>query len=412
MTSNFYVELPILETFRAVLDTQRFTAAPDDWLIVLTDIQNSTQAIEAGQYKAVNMIGASSIMALLNVDREFDLPFSFGGDGATILIPPILRQQAVQALRGLQTIARQEFSLHLRAGIVPVADVSAAGERIMVARYRVAANHIQAVFAGGGLSFAERLIKQAASAPRYAIPAASGGSADLNGLECRWQDVPSPHGETVSLLIQALGRDDEHNAAIYRNVIGQIDAIYGPDPQRHPVRAVALQPSLSMRALDHEARARTPGGWWRRSGYLAKIWAQNILFRLFVRHNVTTGLTNWRTYVDVVQATTDVQKYDDMLRMLIAGNLRQRLALVAYLRAAHERGDLCYGLHVADRALLTCIVFDRMGRQVHFVDGADGGYARAAAALKELVALAPPAPAGFPRPEPGYPLAEAELHAG
>jgi hypothetical protein len=65
---------------------------------------------------------------------------------------------------------------------------------------------------------------------------------------------------------------------------------------------------------------------------------------------------------------------------------------------------------VADRALLTCIVFDRMGRQVHFVDGADGGYARAATALKEQIGLAPAA-AYRPR-DPGYLMASAELHVG
>ena len=35
-----------------------------------------------------------------------------------------------------------------------------------------------------------------------------------------------------------------------------------------------------------------------------------------------------------------------------------------------------------DRALMTCLVFEREGRQVHFVDGADGGYALAAKAMK------------------------------
>ncbi|MEP0899817.1 DUF3095 family protein [Nodosilinea sp. FACHB-13] len=36
-----------------------------------------------------------------------------------------------------------------------------------------------------------------------------------------------------------------------------------------------------------------------------------------------------------------------------------------------------------DRALMTCLVFERSGREVHFVDGADGGYALAAKPLKE-----------------------------
>jgi hypothetical protein len=42
-----------------------------------------------------------------------------------------------------------------------------------------------------------------------------------------------------------------------------------------------------------------------------------------------------------------------------------------------------YGLHISDRALMTCLVFERNGRQVHFVDGADGGYALAAKEMKQ-----------------------------
>jgi hypothetical protein len=32
---------------------------------------------------------------------------------------------------------------------------------------------------------------------------------------------------------------------------------------------------------------------------------------------------------------------------------------------------------------MTCLVFDRRGDHVHFVDGADGGYAMAALRMKE-----------------------------
>ena len=389
MTDTFYTTLPVLEHFHDVLDAHHYTAVPATWLVVLTDIQNSTQAIESGHYKAVNMIGASSIMALLNVDRDFDLPFVFGGDGATILIPPTMREGATRALQGLQTIARQEFALHLRVGIVPMADVLAAGQRILVARYRVSPNYIQAVFMGSGLGYGERLIKNPLSAPRYAIPAALVEDTDLTGLECRWQDIPSPRGETISLLIVATGADQQENAQIYQSVLAQIEAIYGPDPERNPVRLMNLKPTFSPEALNYEARLQKPSKWWQRRWYLVKIWWQNLLLTFFVRHDLTTGDTHWRSYLTMLRATSDFQKYDGMLRMIIAGDTAQRTELVAYLDQAHQRGELCYGVHVADRALLTCIVFDRMGKQVHFVDGADGGYALAAQALKQQQAHSP-----------------------
>jgi hypothetical protein len=69
--------------------------------------------------------------------------------------------------------------------------------------------------------------------------------------------------------------------------------------------------------------------------------------------------------------------------MIIAGNAAQRERLTRYLEDGYKRGALVYGLHITDRALMTCLVFERMGRQVHFVDGADGGYALAAKAMKE-----------------------------
>ena len=49
----------------------------------------------------------------------------------------------------------------------------------------------------------------------------------------------------------------------------------------------------------------------------------------------------------------------------------------------HKSG--VYGLHPSNRAQVTCLVFERMGHQVHFIDGADGGYALAAKDLKKRV---------------------------
>lgn len=45
-------------------------------------------------------------------------------------------------------------------------------------------------------------------------------------------------------------------------------------------------------------------------------------------------------------------------------------------------GKLNYGIHQSDAALVTCLINQVGVNHLHFVDGADGGYALAATDLK------------------------------
>ena len=56
------------------------------------------------------------------------------------------------------------------------------------------------------------------------------------------------------------------------------------------------------------------------------------------------------------------------------------------LEAQRKAGALFYGIQISDSALMTCMVFDRKDRHLHFVDGASGGYALAAKQMKSKLA--------------------------
>jgi hypothetical protein len=84
-----------------------------------------------------------------------------------------------------------------------------------------------------------------------------------------------------------------------------------------------------------------------------------------------------------VIANTDCRKFDDLLREVLSGTPAQREALAGWLRQRRETGDLVYGLHAAPSALMTCLIFNRHGDHVHFIDSAGGGYALAAAHMKQ-----------------------------
>lgn len=391
MPATFYAKLPAHDCFVDIANPAVYTPVPPCWHVIITDVTGSTEAVQAGRYKAVNIIGAASIIALLNLDRDLDVPYVFGGDGASLVIPPSLLEQACAALLATQSLARQEFDLDLRVGIVPVADILAAGQRLLIAKFKLSASYEQAMFSGGGLAFAERLVKDPATALQYAVsPTSATPQADFTGLECRWQDIPSPYGETVTLLVTATAPTTADNNAIYRDVIERIEAVYGDPEQYRPLTHSTLKPSFSPAQLLPESKVRQPGGFWKHQRHLWKIWARNHLLRLFLKFDVQTGTTHWRDYMDLLIHTSDYRKYDDTLRMILAGTPGQRETLTAYLKGQYQAGKLSYGLHVADRALMTCVVFERMGRQAHFIDGADGGYALAAKALKKRISATAP----------------------
>src|SRR5436190_958761 len=112
---GFYAALKAFERFEEVAEARVYTRVPDSWQVLITDVQGSTKAIEAGRYKDVNALGVSTIIAVVNQLADLSFPYVFGGDGATLLIPPGRREGAANAARSAIAMARDAFSLELRA---------------------------------------------------------------------------------------------------------------------------------------------------------------------------------------------------------------------------------------------------------------------------------------------------------
>ncbi|CAA9422502.1 hypothetical protein AVDCRST_MAG84-7262 [uncultured Microcoleus sp.] len=385
-SENFYSELPLLDNFIQITAQDNFVDVPDDWYIVVTDIRGSTKAIEAGRYKDVNLLGACSIVAVLNIADKSGIPFVFGGDGATLLMGPSLLPAAQKALLATQQMAKTKFDMDLRVGAVPV-KVVAANYPVKIAKFKVSENYSQAVFIGGGLTRATELIKDPAAGNIYLFKKTDNGisaTADFSGLECRWQDIPSKHGEIVTLLVSVREDLGQQSNLIYRKVLKIIEYIYGKEDCLNPIERQNLKLTLNSANLIKETLVRASNAsWLDRQLYLSKIQLETALGSVLMNLNVKTKELDWGVYKDIAIAATDYRKFDDMLRMVISGNESQRKKLTGYLEKNYQEGNLVYGLHVTDRVLMTCLVFERNGQQVHFVDGADGGYALAAKDMKQ-----------------------------
>ena len=372
---TFYDSIPVFRGFARLMDPSLYSALPDDWSIGVADIVESTKAIAEARYKAVNMAGASVIAAVTNALEGREFPFVFGGDGASFAVAPDDLERAREALAATATWVEESLNLVMRVALVPVAAVRAQGLDVRVARFAPSPNLSYAMFSGGGLGWAEAAMKRG----EFSVPkAAPGTQPDLSGLSCRFEEIPSVRGLILSVLVvPARGADP----SAFRKVIEDVIALAerSPDAGR-PVPPGGPPLKWPPAGVEYEARAKRAGSLLRRRAFVL---ANTLFVYVVMRFGISVGGFVPKTYVQQVVENSDFRKYDDGLRMILDCTLELERALTQRLAAAASAGVARHGLHRQDAAMMTCFTPSALrSDHVHFIDGARGGYASAATALK------------------------------
>lgn len=374
---TFLRKIPTFASFAQVADPSLYEPVPDGWVVGLADVVGSSAAIEAGRYKAVNMAGAAVISAVSNAVGHGAFPFVFGGDGASFAVPGDWSKKAEAALSATATFVGEELGLDLRVALVPVAAIREAGRDLRLARFEASPNVAYAMFAGGGLAWAEDQLKQG----RFAVPAAAAGTRpDLSGLSCRFDEMPARRGVILSLIVRPAETGD---AGAYRRLLEEIvGLVEASSEMARPIPAGGPPLRWSAAGFEYEARAaRKPGDALGLKQIGLRLWGS--VAYMILRLGIPIGGFDPRRYMAELVANSDYRKYDDGLRMTIdcAPDLADRIE--ARLARAAAEGVVVYGLHRQGAALMTCFTPSATrSDHIHFVDGASGGYAAAAGSLK------------------------------
>jgi hypothetical protein len=375
----FYGTIPIFRGFTRLMEPSLYLPLPEDWTVGVADIVESTKAIAAKRYKAVNMAGAAVIAAVTNALEGREFPFVFGGDGASFAVAPDDLPRAREALAATAAWVRQDLDLVMRVALVPVSAIRAQGADVRVARFGPSANLSYAMFSGGGLGWADAAMKRGEFAVDAALP---GAQPDLTGLSCRFEEIPSVRGLILSVLVvPARGADP----LAFRNVIEDIITLVERSPdQGRPVPEQGPPLRWPPQGVDYEARAARGGSLARRRAY---VFAYTLFAYLIMRFGIKVGGFVPRTYIRQLVENSDFRKYDDGLRMILDCTTELEAELSRRLAAAASVGVIRYGLHRQDAAMMTCFTPSATRPDhVHFIDGARGGYASAATALKAMAA--------------------------
>jgi hypothetical protein len=93
-----------------------------------------------------------------------------------------------------------------------------------------------------------------------------------------------------------------------------------------------------------------------------------------------------KVYKRQLVENSDFRKYDDGLRMVLDCTPELERTLSDRLASAARDRVVRYGLHRQDAAMMTCFMPSALrSDHMHFIDGARGGYASAATALKAMM---------------------------
>ena len=374
----FFDNLPSFSSFEQFTRETMYQPLPDDWVVVVTDIKNSTAAIDDGKYKEVNLIGAACITQTMQSQHTQNIPFVFGGDGASICVHKDDAIYVGKRLAKLQGLALANFDLELRVAIIPIAAIRQHDVDVRVAKLEITEGKYIALFRGGGLAVADTLAKDGDD--KYAIDIKEENLNSLEGLSCRWSPVPSRKGVVVSLMVMAR---DVQAMSVYDTLLVRFRSILGRDiADTNPIQENLVKYKSVIEAIRDEVSYHQS---WLSKSFLVRLMDILLAVLIFKYGMSPLGrIFDAVKYKDAISSHSDFRKFDDTLRLIMDCTQDEYAELKNLLEEGFADGHLYYGLHTSGDALMTCFVeTTQQGGHLHFIDGGNGGLAIAAKQMKE-----------------------------
>ena len=151
-----------------------------------------------------------------------------------------------------------------------------------------------------------------------------------------------------------------------------------------PVPGQRLRFTWPPSGADLEARAsRRPGESVR--ARKIKVLALTFVYFVIMHFGIRIGSFIPAKYTRELIDNSDFRKFDDALRMVLDCTPELADEIEAHLKECAAQGIVRYGMHRQKAAMMTCFTpSPSRSNHVHFIDGASGGYAMAANAIKAM----------------------------
>ncbi|MEO5593457.1 MAG: DUF3095 family protein [Chitinophagaceae bacterium] len=374
-TDAFYAALPVnnISLVALLLKEELFHKVPVDWYVIITDIKSSTAAVKTGLHENVNLIATGSIVTILNISfsDNMPVPFFFGGDGATFIVPSVLIKKLMPALLLYKAQTLANFNLELRIGHVAVQEIYEKGYQLNICKFGFSDIFPIPIILGEGLQYAESVIK----GDDYLLAGhqVQETALDMNGMQCRWNRIPPPENKEEVITLLIISRDGQKQNKIFSMIMQQIDEIYGSPSKRQPISIAKLKLKTTFSRLGKEMRA---GIGRIKYADIFYQWCISLLGSLYFKTQ------KGKQYLTRLVEMSDTLVIDGKINTVMSGTAKQRAVLQIALDKLENAGSIFYGIHVSNSSIMSCYVRDMKDGHIHFVDGAEGGYTHAASMLK------------------------------
>ncbi|MGY6648733.1 DUF3095 family protein [Wenyingzhuangia sp. IMCC45574] len=353
-----------------------FSEVPNTWHVVVVDVKNSTKAVDNGKHHQINLTATGAIISVLNTIRkekqQIEIPYFFGGDGATFILPESLLKKIIVTLNNYSAHVKKKTNLILRVGHISVAILKNKNTFLKIAKHSLTKELVIPIVLGNSLKIAEGIIKNTFIENNFQTVKKE--LINLEGMECRWKEIQPTQNQkkVVCLLIDC--KDEKSQRLIYQNILNQMDVFFGDIHKRQPIKTKNLNLDFSISKIWKEMRIRNANTSFL---YLIKNWLVTQLGRFYFNFS-----DDGKHYLKQIGQLSHTLMLDGMINTVFTGKQDKINTFIEYLDKLEREHKIIYGIHVTHAAVMSCYVLDRKTKHSHFVDGTEGGYTSAAKMFK------------------------------
>ena len=357
-------------------DESDFSELPNTWHVVVVDVKNSTKAVDEGKHHQINLTATGAIISVLNTIRKekknIEIPYFFGGDGATFIIPTILLNKITLVLENYSLHIKKNIDLILRVGHISITELSEKKAYLKIAKHQLTDQLAIPIILGNGLKKAEEIIKNT-----FTVIEDIHFKKDLlnlEGMECRWKEINprQTQKKVICLLLDTVNENDQR--AIYRDVLTKMDTIFGTFNNRQPIKSKNLKLNFSISKIWEEMKVTLANN---NIKYLLKNWFKTLIGKWYFNMS-----EDGKQYLNQIGQLSHTFMLDGMINTIFTAEQPKIDLFTTYLNQLEKENKIIYGIHITHASVMSCYVLDRKTKHAHFVDGTEGGYTSAAKMFK------------------------------